>query len=141
MLNPNSNYLEKEVLQASPIDQILLLYNKALTSLKMVKSVIEKPSLTPEEVKIKAEALSKAVDILIYLKAVLDHEKGGQVAKNLDEIYGILIEELVRFNFSNDTKVLNDTIEILDNMKKAWQDIRGGITFQRPIGKAQTKAF
>lgn len=141
MQNPNSNYLEKEVLQASPIEQILLLYNKALTSLKLVKSVMEKPSLTPVEVKTKAEALSKALDIIIYLKAVLDHEKGGQVAKNLDEIYGILIEELVRINFTNDTKTLNDTIEILENLKKAWQDIRGGITFQRPIRKVQTKAF
>lgn len=137
------SYLEKEVLQASPIDQILLLYNKAITLIKNVKQILDKDNLllTPEEIKFKAEAISKATDILIYLRSVIDHERGGEIAKNLDVIYEILIDELMTFTFKNDKKILDDTIHILDNLRKAWQDIKFEAGAKRQPHNSQPNAF
>ncbi|MCS7199821.1 MAG: flagellar protein FliS [Caldimicrobium sp.] len=128
MLKLNNTYLEKEVLQASPIEQILLLYNKAITLLKQVKLLLEKDYLTAEEVKLKAEALTKAIDILIYLRATLDLDKGGEIAQNLDKIYSIIIDELFKLTFSKDIQGLSDSLEILEKLKQAWQDIKGSVT-------------
>lgn len=123
-MRPQHNYLEREVLQGNPLDHIIMLYGKAINSLKLVKKNIEEGLNTPEAVKTKAEALTKAIDILVYLEAILDLEKGGEIAAKLKEIYRILIDELVKFNFTNDLKVIHDSIEILKDLRNAWLSIK-----------------
>ncbi len=137
MVNRQANYLEKEVLQGSSLDHIILLYAKAINSLKVAKKAIEEGLTSPEVVKKKAEALTKAVDILIYLQAILNLEKGGEIAQKLMEIYGILIDELIKVNFTNETQKIQDSIEILENLRKAWLDLK----HKNSIGKrlAHTK--
>lgn len=127
MLRPNQNYFEKEVLQGTPLDHIILLYGKAINSLKQVKRALEEGLKTTELKKIKAENLGKVVDILVYLEAILDLEKGGEIAKNLKEIYDVLIDELIKVNFSNELKLVEDGIEVLENLKKAWVDIKPNV--------------
>jgi len=124
MLKPNQNYLEREVLEGSPLQHILLLYTKAINSLKIARNLIKEGIKEPEEVKIKAENLTRAVDILAYLQACLDLEKGGEIAKNLKEIYEILIRELISANFKNDLKPIEDAIEILEKLRNAFAEIK-----------------
>ncbi|MGB9761100.1 MAG: flagellar export chaperone FliS [Caldimicrobium thiodismutans] len=124
MLRPNGNYLERQVLEGSPLEHLILLYGKALNSLKLAKNAIERGLNDPETVKAKVENLSKAMDILIYLQAILDLEKGGEIAKNLKEIYQTLIQALLEVNFSNNLKPLNDSIEILEKLRNAWMEIK-----------------
>ena len=119
-----NNYLENKVLNASPEELIIMLYDKAISSLKKVKPLLGKDSLEPEDIKIKAECFSKTVDIITYLKACLNHQKGKEIAKNLDEIYQILIEELLKAQITNDVKKVEDAIEILSNLKNAWEEVR-----------------
>lgn len=126
MVKPQNYYLEQEILRASPLDHVILLYSKAINLLKTVEQLIQERSSTPEVIKAKAEALSKAIDILTYLSTILDEEKGGEIARNLKEIYDILIRELLRFNFDHDRKIILDSIEILENLRKAWIDIKRG---------------
>lgn len=124
MLRPAENYLERKVLEGSPLEHIILLYAKALNCLKLVKNLIEEGLNDPQAIKNKVENLSKAVDILIYLQAILDLEKGGELAKNLKEIYEILIQTLIEVNFTNDLKSLKDSIEILEKLRNAWIEIK-----------------
>lgn len=131
MDKPKHYYLEKEVFQASPLDQVILLYNKAINSLKMVERSISDEKPTPESIKSRAENLSRVVDILTYLTAILDEEKGKEIAKNLREIYNTLIDELIKVNFTLDQKVVKDAIDILENLKKAWIDIRSSSLGER----------
>ncbi|MGC9109856.1 MAG: flagellar export chaperone FliS [Caldimicrobium sp.] len=124
MVRPNGNYLERQVLEGSPLEHLILLYGKALNSLRLAKNAIERGLNDPETVKAKVENLSKAMDILIYLQAILDLEKGGDIAKNLKEIYQTLIQALLEVNFSNNLKPLNDSIEILEKLRNAWMEIK-----------------
>lgn len=126
MVKPQNYYLEQEILRASPLDHVILLYSRAINLLKTVEQLIQEKSSTPDVIKAKAEALSKAIDILTYLSTILDEEKGGDIARNLKEIYNILTRELLRFNFDHDRKIILDSIEILENLRKAWIDIKRG---------------
>lgn len=128
MLSPSKNYLEREVLEGSPLQHILLLYTKAINSLRIARNLIKEEIKTPEEVKIKAENLTRAVDILAYLQACLDLEKGGEIAKNLKEIYEILIRELISANIKNDLKPIEDAIEILEKLRSAFAEIKANGT-------------
>ncbi|MEZ0343460.1 MAG: flagellar export chaperone FliS [Caldimicrobium sp.] len=124
MMRPNNNYLERQVMEGNPLEHVILLYGKAINSLRLAKNAIESGLKDPENVKIKVENLTKAMDILIYLQAILDLEKGGEIAKNLKEIYEILINALIEVNFSNDLKPLNDSIEVLEKLRSAWMEIK-----------------
>lgn len=124
MIKPQNYYLEQEILQASPIDHVILLYTRAINCLKTVDQLSQRNSTSPDEIKTRAYAISKTIDILTYLSSILDEEKGGEIAKNLKEIYEILTRELIRFNFDQDKKIIQDSIEILENLKKAWIDIK-----------------
>ncbi|MFN3567642.1 MAG: flagellar export chaperone FliS [Caldimicrobium sp.] len=124
MVKTQQNYLEKEIMQGTSLDHINLLYGKAINSLRLAKKILEEGESTLEAITKKANALSKATDILIYLQAILDLKKGGEIAKNLNEIYEILINELISCSFSPDLKKIEDAIEILENLKKTWHAVK-----------------
>ncbi len=124
MLNPVYNYIENQVKNADPLDLILMLYNKAISCLKISKKAIENGLQDPENVKKKAENLGRATEILAYLQGCLNHEKGEEIAKNLNEIYDVLIEELIRANMENNIEIISKSVEVLEDLKKAWEDIK-----------------
>jgi len=107
---------------ANPIRLILMLYDKALLCIEEAAEIIEKGLKDPEDVKRKAENLTKAMDILIVLKASLNPEKGQEIAKNLDEIYDVLINEIVRANMRNDAGILAEVKAILEELREAWEE-------------------
>ncbi|WP_038055111.1 flagellar export chaperone FliS [Thermodesulfobacterium hydrogeniphilum] len=124
MLNPVQNYIENQVKNTDPLGLIIMLYNKAISCLKISQKAIESGLDNPENVKKKAENLGKATEILAYLQGCLNFEKGQEIAKNLNEIYDILINELVKANMENDTEIISKSVTILENLKKAWEDIK-----------------
>ncbi len=122
MVRPQPKYLEKEVLSANPATHVVLLYNRAIALLKQILAT-ESEEDEVKRVKIRAEAFSKVVDILSYLKACLNFEKGGEIAKNLNEVYEVLIEELIRASIRWDEKPVRDSIEILEKLRDAFYAI------------------
>ncbi len=124
MYRITNNYLEQQVNSAHPLDLIIMLYNKAISCLKIAKTSIEEGVDKDENVKKKAENLGRATEIIAYLQGCLNFEKGGEIARNLNEIYDVLIKELVRANIENNVEILEKTINILTNLKKAWEDIK-----------------
>ncbi|RLG12909.1 flagellar export chaperone FliS [Candidatus Pacearchaeota archaeon] len=118
------NYLENQVLNASPIEHIIMLYNKAIACLNTSWMAIENGLDNPENLKKKVENITRATEILAYLQGILNLEKGGEIAKNFNEIYKILINELIKANIENDPEIIAKSIEILKSLKKAWEDIK-----------------
>jgi flagellar protein FliS len=118
------SYLENQVKNAHPLDQVIMLYNKAISCLKIAKKAIEEGLKNPENVKKKAENLGKATEIIAYLQGSLNMEKGGEIAKNLNLIYDILISELVKANLEDNIEIITKSIETLETLKKAWEDIK-----------------
>jgi flagellar protein FliS len=118
------SYLENQVKNAYPLDHVIMLYNKAISCLKIAKKAIEEGLKNPENVKKKAENLGKATEIIAYLQGSLNMEKGGEIAKNLNLIYDILISELVKANLEDNIEIITKSIETLETLKKAWEDIK-----------------
>ncbi len=121
-MSPAEVYLKNMVENANPIQLLLMLYDKALRCIEDSIEVIEKGLNNPQNVKRKAENLTKAMDILIVLKSSLDSKKGQEIAGNLDEIYEILINEIVRANMKNDVEILRKIKVILEELREAWEE-------------------
>jgi len=120
MTNP---YLENMVKTASPVKLVILLYDRAISSLKTALELMEKRENTPEGLKKKLEALSKAADILATLDGTLNFEKGGEIAQKLHEIYDIFLDDLIVLSTKDHPETLRKMITILEDLRKAWEEV------------------
>ncbi|MCS7203072.1 MAG: flagellar export chaperone FliS [Thermodesulfovibrio sp.] len=123
-MNYQDAYLQSKVMGADALELITMLYEKAIVSLNIAKDSILNGLDDPELVKRKAIELSRATDILFYLNDILDRQRGGQIAESLSIIYTTLAGELVRANLFNDIEIISKCIEILNNLKEAWEDVK-----------------
>lgn len=121
-MNPAEVYLQNMVENANPIRLVIMLYDKAISCIEEAVEAIERGLEELEDVKRKAENLTRATDILIVLKASLDEDRGKDIAKNLDEIYEVLINEIVRANMVNDKETLLKIKEVLEELREAWEE-------------------
>ncbi len=121
-MSPVEVYIQNMVESANPIRLVIMLYDKAISCIEEAIEVINQGLDEVENVKIKAENLTRAMDILIVLKSSLNHEQGKEIAENLEGIYDILIDELVRANIKNDTKLLEDINSVLKDLREAWEE-------------------
>jgi|UniRef100_A0A7V3REJ0 flagellar protein FliS len=108
-------YIESSILTASPEKLVEMLYDKALELVKIAISNID------DNVKSNS-ALLRAEDIILYLNAILDIEKGGNIAKTLRELYDFVYRQLVAGNVSKDVKKLEVARDIIQEMLNTWKD-------------------
>ncbi len=116
-------YLQNLVENANPIRMVIMLYDKAINSISdAIDAINEGLEDNIENLKRKVESLSKATDILIVLQASLNKKEGKEIAENLDEIYEILINEIIGANINNDVETLEKVKSVLEDLRDAWED-------------------
>lgn len=74
----------------------------------------------------KAEHLSRALAIVLELQSSLDMEQGGEIAVNLNALYGYLISDLVTANLKNDTGKIEAGLKVVEPLLEAWTEIAKG---------------
>jgi flagellar protein FliS len=105
------------VSEASPIELIVLVYKRLIDNLRLAQKAME-------EGKENAEQISKALDLIQKgLLAALDHEKGGEIAKNLAALYDWAIREILKSRLKNSPEILSGVIEVFRNLEAAWVEI------------------
>jgi len=71
----------------------------------------------------KGEHIGRALAILDGLRGALDHERGGELAANLDALYEYMQRRLVEANLENDGARLEEVAGLLREIKSAWDAI------------------
>jgi flagellar biosynthetic protein FliS len=129
----NNPYLENMVANANPVRLIIMLYEKAINCLENALEIGDTEDFDMQ--RNKYEEMGRALEIISVLDAVLDMEKGGEIAKSLREIYRSLIDELTHQMLKEDKERLERVIKILRNLKSAWEEVE-----RIHYGKAQKVA-
>ncbi len=129
----NNPYLENMVANANPVRLIIMLYEKAINCLENALELRDTEDFDMQ--KSKYEEMGRALEIISVLDATLDMEKGGEIAKNLREIYRSLMDELTHQMLKEDKERLEKVIKILRNLKSAWEEVE-----RIHYGKAQKVA-
>src|SRR5574340_335581 len=75
-------YQEISFLTADPKKLILICYRQAILNLKAARE-----HYLAKDYEAKTKALQKTFDIICELNSVLDFERGGSIARNLDALY------------------------------------------------------
>ncbi len=79
----------------------------------------------------KAPLIASASGIIEHLRLCLDHQAGGEIARNLDALYDYMGRRLLRANLDNDAAGIDEVAGLLRTLKAAWDDI--GRPGPRPV--------
>ena len=105
---------------ASPHKLIALLFDACQESLATAKGAMMRG-----EVREKANAIKKAIDIVVQLQAALDFEKGGVIATRLDDLYTFCTNRLAMANALNDVGMIDEVYKVVAELKLGWSHIEG----------------
>ena len=111
-------YQEAAVTTQSKGKLVVMLYEGAIKFLKQAIKEIEAGN--PDE---KGKYISKALDILFELNAVLDMEAGGEVATNLRNLYLFMGRHLTEANAKQDISKIEEVIKLLEELNQGWKAI------------------
>jgi len=129
----NNPYLENMVANANPVRLVIMLYEKAINCLENALELRDTENFDMQ--RSKYEEMGRALEIISVLDATLDMERGGEIAKNLREIYRSLMDELTYQMLKEDKERLERVIKILKDLKSAWEEVE-----RIHYGKAQKVA-
>jgi flagellar protein FliS len=122
--DPKAVYLQTRATSsihgASRHKLIALLFDACQENLAVAKGAMER-----KDVKQKAVAIKKAMDIVVRLQGSLDLEKGGDVAINLDDLYTFCVNRLALANAVNDVTMIDEVFRIISELNLGWSQIEG----------------
>jgi flagellar protein FliS len=111
--------VETGVTAASPHKLIMMLFDGTLVSVAAAKRHMQGGEIAP-----KGEAISRAISIIENgLRASLDKSAGGELAQNLDSLYGYVCTRLLMANLNNQPEVLDEVHKLLKELRDAWEAI------------------
>jgi flagellar protein FliS len=113
-----THYRQTQVLTASGVQLIVLLYDSAIQAVELASDGIVRRHQSD-----KARFLGRAVAIVGELSSVLDFERGGEVAKSLYRLYDYMLAELTQANLRNDVRHLDGPLRCLKEMRGAWHTV------------------
>jgi flagellar secretion chaperone FliS len=104
--------------QASPHQQIELLLGGLLTRLARIRAAIRANQL-PQ----RTEAANRALDILAYLRTILDPTADPQLVGSLRDLYRYCEARLLEACQANDEDAVVEVVSLITEVKSAWDAI------------------
>lgn len=75
------------------------------------------------EIMQKIDTVRSAISIVEYLRISIDMDGGGQIARNLCNLYDYMMQRLTKANADNDPLILDEVSVLLRDIKSAWDEI------------------
>ncbi|WP_432467963.1 flagellar export chaperone FliS [Agarivorans sp. Z349TD_8] len=110
--------VKDQIATADPHGVTQILMQTALENLAVAKGCLERNDMAN-----KGKSIGKATSIIASLKDSLDHERGGEIAANLDNLYAYMLELLSEASVSNKAELVADVMDIFLPIKSAWDQI------------------
>lgn len=119
--NGYQTYQEDEVLSASPLRLVQLLYAGALGSIASARRC-----LRSGDIRARSRAITKAMRIVTELSRCLNHEAGGALSVNLEKVYGYILRLLIEGNARQTEAPLAEAERLLSTLAEAWYQCAPG---------------
>jgi len=111
--------LESQLAGASPHQLITMLFDGAHNAILRAKIFFDNGNIAK-----RGQMISKAINIVDNgLRAALDHEKGKEIAYDLDRLYEFISFTLLQSNLHNDPDKLMVADRILMDIADTWKSI------------------
>lgn len=123
-------HLHGNVAYADPHRLVQLLFEGALDRIAAAKGCIGQGKVAE-----KGWHISRAIATIDGLRLNLDMERGGDIARHLDDLYDYMGRRLLLANIENDLRMLNEVAGLLGEIKGGWDAMvgRGANTAAAPV--------
>lgn len=118
--NAADHYRQQQILNASPAERVVLLYDGAIRFM-----MITKMAITEKDIQKRFDNSVKARNIISHLQETLDMEKGGEIAQNLDNIYNYLLKQFPEID-KNNLEAVEEVMKHLKILRESWAKIAMG---------------
>ena len=109
------SYFEEDLLEASPLKLVQLLYRGALDSIASARRYLHL-----RDIGSRSRAINKAMSIVTELARSLNVEQGGEMSHNLALLYGYVERLLIQANFEQRDEPLAEAERLLSTLAEAW---------------------
>ena len=116
-------------LGANRIELIQMLFDGLIESMLNAKGHMSRGDV-PE----KSKCLSRASRIVVGLQSALDMNQGGDLARNLHELYGYVLRRLVFVNAYNDMAALEEILSLITDISQAWREVPALLPTRASVG-------
>ncbi len=103
---------------ADNVQLIQMLFDGLIESLATARGHMERGSIVE-----KSKSLSRAGRIVVGLQGALDFEKGGDIARNLNDLYSYVTRRLFHVNANNDLDALLEVHNLMNEIRSAWLQV------------------
>lgn len=115
MKNPYQKYKETSVQSASREKLLLMLYEGAIRFNKKAIAACQVNDLAERGINI-----GRTYDIVMELNNTLNHEVGGEVSRNLEQLYMFMTDQLTKANITGQVSHLEAVGRILETLHSGW---------------------
>lgn len=130
-------YQTQRIMTASPAQLVFMLYEKAIGCLhEAIRAIAE------ADIEARWRANGRAMEIIDHMQMTLNTEQGGEIADNLDRLFGFLLRRLPRVDVKNDPKPAEEAIALLEPLRESWRQLaeKGNDVLQGEVRKAAENA-
>ena len=115
MKNAYQKYKTTSIQSASREKLLLMMYEGAIRFVKTAIAAAESKNIAE-----RGAAIGRAYDVILELNNTLDHKVGGEIAKNLEQLYMFMTEQLTKANVSGDVAHLRNVLKVLETLYEGW---------------------
>ncbi len=119
-------YQSTNVTTAKPEKVLLMLYEGCIKFIRIAKVKMQEKKIAE-----KGKNISKSLAIVAELINTLDHEVGGQLSVDLENLYIYIMDKLIESNVHNKIEDLEVAEKLLMTLYEAWGDV---VNNPRPDG-------
>ena len=110
--------VQSKVNSANNVQLIQMLLDGFIETIYKAEVQIQK-----NDIEGKAKSLIKASNIIMGLQTSLDIENGGEIAKNLNELYTYISRRVFEINLQNDVKIIAEVKDLINSIRDAWKQV------------------
>jgi flagellar secretion chaperone FliS len=116
MNSPYQKYKNTSIQSASREKLLLMMYEGAIKFTKRAIKAVEEKKIAE-----RCENIGRAFDIVIELNNTLDHKVGGEIARNLEQLYMFITEQYTKANLSGTKEPLQSSLKVLETLYDGWK--------------------
>lgn len=114
---------------ANQVELVQMLFSALLESMSEAEGHMQRGS-----VELKCKSIARADKIVQGLRITLDHERGGELARNLDALYEYVSRRLLHANLRNDVESLREARGLMSDISSAWEMLPSVMLKQKMAG-------
>ena len=116
MKNAYQKYKTTSIQSASREKLLLMMYEGAIKFTKLAIQAAEEKKIADRGINI-----GRAYDIVMELNNTLDHKVGGDISKNLEQLYMYITDQYTQANITGKPEPLKEALKLLETLYEGWQ--------------------